>query len=195
LNDFQTLEVIDKFERLIKRHQNKVNKYVTIEDFKSELFLRIRNKLKDDHRQHYTYINIVSNQIASEQFKRSAFPFVSRRSLSVEDIIEENLNFVKHLSSNKSEYEFDFNYINLIEDLETIFSGTNLHIVKMLSKGFGKDEITKTLNLRPGEIYRIISSKIRPILKSFLAGNLPTETQETEETIAKDKRAVEEVGE
>lgn len=195
MNDFQTLEVIDKFERLIKRHQNKVNKYVTIEDFKSELFLRIRNKLKDDHRQHYTYINIVSNQIASEQFKRSAFPFVSRRSLSVEDIIEENLNFVKHLSSNKSEYEFDFNYINLIEDLETIFSGTNLHIVKMLSKGFGKDEITKTLNLRPGEIYRIISSKIRPILKSFLAGNLPTETQETEETIAKDKRAVEEVGE
>lgn len=173
MNDLQVVEIIDKFENLIIMHQRKCSKYASLDDFKSEIFLRIKDNIKDDERTHFSYIKLIAQQVASEQYRRNAFVFTGKRGKNSTELLKErNDELMNHLKKSDDYYlSADLMNIDFLENIKGTFSQEEFQIIELLSRGYNKNDVAKELGVGIGVIYSRIKNSIEPRLKIMLYGN------------------------
>ena len=173
MNDLEVYEVLQKHTPLLAKYQQRVKRYCSIEDFISEMFLRVRGSLKhkpnikDNPNVHISYIKMIANQVASEIYKKNAFTFVGKRAYDTEMHHKVNKEFIEEKSHLGFEYEDSFKTdVDFLSDIKKLFTKEEYEIVELLSRGFNKEEVARKLEIGIGKVYSTLSGKIKPKLSS-----------------------------
>ena len=184
LSDSETYEIIEKYEQLLYKFYSRVDRLCTIEDFKSEVFLRVRGRMQANPKLHFNYLSMVANQLSGLIYKNLCRQVKFNKNLNFKEI-EDQLMTINTDVNKKNINDFKNRYssikeTNLIQDMSSKFNEIDFKIIEMLSEGYNKTEIIRSIGISSHDLYKRIEEVIKPRINAYISGESISMTGVTE---------------